>query len=367
MGQDDASVIEHSSGRPARLAPGSTGPLARYLDDVGATRLIDRDREAKLSSQLVEARAAIAAIVQSLPSSCRHQVLPDEETDARDSEGWALESLRGFVERLVEYRRRRGHGRRLDTLVRQATREMRRLDLARDELILANLRLVVHIAKSYRGRGISMLDLIQDGNVGLMRAVEKFDHRRKAKFATYAYWWIKQAIQRGLDQRARLIRVPAHAQEKVRRIVRASKELADDLGRGPTSSEVAERLELPVRTVEKLRRALLPPLALEEMAFDESSELLRPVADLRAESPLDHFQEADTRRRIARIVSATLSPRERQIVRLRYGLGGDEEQTLEEIGRSMGLSRERVRQIIVGALKKMVAGSNGRELLGLAS
>ena len=238
----------------------------------------------------------------------------------------------------------------------------RHIDHARDALILANLRLVVHIAKKYLNHGISFMDLIQEGNIGLMKAVEKFEYERGNKFSTYAYWWIKQAIERAIADKARVIRIPVHVNEKIKKISRISKELSETLGRRPTASEIARKLRMPVSKVEEILGVVPEPQALEDVSSeDESPGLLRFIADPNAASPLERTVDRELREKVEGTLKV-LTGREEEIIRLRFGIGREMPYTLEEIGRVMGLSRERVRQIEATALKKIQAAEESRDL-----
>ncbi|HEY0266246.1 MAG TPA: RNA polymerase sigma factor RpoD [Rhizomicrobium sp.] len=280
----------------------------------------------------------------------------DFVTDERDK----VKALRDEIQQLAqETRQSVSEFRRNVQTVQKGERES---GVAKKEMIEANLRLVISIAKKYTNRGLQFLDLIQEGNIGLMKAVDKFEYRRGYKFSTYATWWIRQAITRSIADQARTIRIPVHMIETINKLVRTSRQMLHEIGREPTPEELAERLAMPLEKVRKVLKIAKEPISLETPIGDEEDSHLGDfIQDPNVVLPIDAAIQANLRETTTRVL-ATLTPREERVLRMRFGIGMNTDHTLEEVGQQFSVTRERIRQIEAKALRKLKHPSRSRKL-----
>ncbi|HLB22253.1 MAG TPA: sigma-70 family RNA polymerase sigma factor [Solirubrobacteraceae bacterium] len=345
----------------AELSSEQTQDLFSYLEE-HAIEIVDSDETAGELHAGAQASSESAADAERPGARDEHDE-PETDDEARGVRARLQELKRAEADLSVDpsldslrlYLRSIGRVPLLDAEQEVAlAKRIERGDMAaKQHMVEANLRLVVSIAKGYVGRGLTFLDLIQEGSLGLIRAVEKFDHRRGYKFSTYATWWIRQAVSRALADKARTIRIPVHMVERLNKLISAERMLIQQLGREPTAEEIASELECEVREVRDVLRLAQQPVSLEKpMGEEDDSALADFVEDVSAESPFEIASEALRRENITRVL-ASLPRREREVLELRYGIVGGRARTLEEVGRAFNITRERVRQIENRTLKKL--------------
>ena len=345
--------------------------IQTYFHSMGEIAVLSRDEETDLSRIIEEGNHIIRNIIQGLPLYRRllkgrsHCAQKDVDT-AEDKAENALQKSLAMLDHLMAAegvpgeRGRESKG--LESEVGMGIDEVRRMydritkarrlvSEAKHELIVRNLRLVINIAKHYVGRGLSLLDLIQEGNIGLIRAIEKYDYRKGFKLSTYATWWIRQAITRALMDQTKTIRIPVHVMELYNKVCTASKELAQQLGREPIKEEIAHMLRIPLKKVEDVFKAIQDPITLQTPIGDDDSTLADMIGD---DSP-SPYSETERNKLAEQIIDVlhTLSPREEEVIRMRYGIGVERDYTLEEVGRHLSITRERVRQIEEKAMRKL--------------
>jgi len=375
-----------------------------YFHSMGDISILTKDEETELAKRLEEGKEIIKGIITSLPLYKKIEASLDGDEEISREEDRSDEALAKTISRLeelmsaveeaeksirrfgsirdlkniiAEKKKKGNRTERLEALAREVQQVYKRVEAeagvkinelkdmyerlsrakalvteAKNELITRNLRLVVNIAKNYVGRGLPLLDLIQEGNIGLMKAVDKFKYEKGFKFSTYATWWIRQAITRALIDQTKTIRVPVHMMEFYNRVTKASRELTQQIGREPTNEEIAQKLGVPTRKVEEVFRAIQDPIALQTPVGDEDTELEDFIGDKNSPSPYSDAERIEMSEQIQRVLR-TLTPKEEKVIRMRFGIGADRDHTLEEVGRYLSITRERVRQIEAKALRKL--------------
>jgi len=376
-----------------------------YFYSMGDISILKKDEETELAKKLEEGKKIVKNIITSLPlykkteanlNGEEDELSPEEERaevalvksveileslmieiESADKKIAKYGSLKDIKKIINEKKKKNINAKKLLTLAKEVEKVYKKVEsevgvkvdvlkgmwdrivkartlisTSKNELITRNLRLVVNIAKNYVGRGLPLLDLIQEGNIGLMKAVDKFKYEKGFKFSTYATWWIRQAITRALIDQTKTIRVPVHMMEFYNRVTKASRELTQQLGREPTKEEIAQRLEVPTKKVEEVFRAIQDPIALQTPVGDEDTELEDFIGDKNSPSPYSDAERIEISEHIQRVLKS-LTPKEEKVIRMRFGIGMDRDHTLEEVGRHLSITRERVRQIEAKALRKL--------------
>jgi RNA polymerase primary sigma factor len=390
-----------------------------YFHSMGNITILSKDAEIELAKRLEEGRRIIRETVITLPLYGRIEASLESGKEEKDEEEEAVEedkpdealtmslrvlenlvrkmekadrkvapygSLKELKKKISARKVKDARTQKLTALAKEVQDEYRRIQSeagikideirkkwekidnarllyteAKNELTTRNLRLVVNIAKNYIGKGLSLLDLIQEGNIGLMKAVDKFKYEKGFKFSTYATWWIRQAITRALIDQTKTIRVPVHMMEFYNKVTRTSRELTQELGREPSNEEIAKKLAVPTRKVDEVFRAIQDPIALQTPVGDEDTQLEDFIGDPNAPSPFSEAEKDELTRQMLMVLK-TLAPKEEKVIRMRFGIGVDRDHTLEEVGRHLSITRERVRQIEAKALRKLKHPSRLRAL-----
>ncbi len=338
-----------------------------YFRSFGERPLLDRDEEVALAKQIDAGTRQIRLALHRAAKTCSRLKKSDRTTElirtvnmVRRLSGLSATALDQAVAALDALLAEAKHAGRIGPSIQKQVEASRDqvlkgrvlLERAKDELVRCNLRLVVDVAKHYTGRGLTLLDLVQEGNIGLMKAAERYQYRKGFKFSTYATWWIRQGITRSLADQSRTIRIPVHQTEASNRILRVSRRLVQQLGRTPRLEEIAHTMRMRPERLHETIQAFQEPVALEHRVGDGETELGELLPDQQAVPPDAHVNRTELTRELDRILG-TLTPREQTVIRLRFGIGEDHARTLEQVGQQLSVTRERIRQIEAKALKKL--------------
>jgi RNA polymerase primary sigma factor len=349
--------------------PGAANLESMYFRGFRTRPLLNAQEELELATRLYQGTASLRSLLQralQLTKGLKGQeqeeveLIQEELKHFLELNGYSapvIEEILSCLSHLQSFSAARGNaGQKVSlqcTEIRRAVLEVRvAIEEPKDALVQRNLRLVVDVAKRYLGRGMIFLDLVQEGNIGLMKAAERFDYTRGFKFSTYATWWIRQGITRAVADQSRTIRVPVHTNEASTKIAKAAQRLAQQLDREPTFEEIGQELEMTSERVKETIEAFQEPISLDAPSIDGETELGELIPDLACQSPDEEVSRKSNAQWLNQIFQI-LTPREQQVIRLRFGIGVDEPCTLEQVGRSMSVTRERIRQIEVVALKKL--------------
>jgi RNA polymerase primary sigma factor len=371
IGRDEArESIEQENAAPAMRTSRGASPFlleSLYFRSFGERPLLTREEEVAIAKRVDQGtrriRAALRHAVKTLARSKRTPVLPESVKTlqaVRRLSGLSATVLDSAEQALLavlkpsvrELKPVAATAKRLTALLSEIRSARVILEQGKDELVRCNLRLVVDVAKHYTGRGLTLLDLVQEGNIGLMKAAERYQHRKGFKFSTYATWWIRQGITRALADQSRTIRIPVHQTEASNRILRVTRRLGQQFGRSARLEEIAHVLRMRPERLHETVQAFQEPVALENPIGDGDTEFGDMIPDQQAVPPDAHVHRTEMTQQLDRILS-TLTPREQTVIRLRFGIGYDEPCTLEQVGQSLSVTRERIRQIEAKALKKL--------------
>ncbi|MDR4478636.1 MAG: sigma-70 family RNA polymerase sigma factor [Nitrospira sp.] len=364
--QPEAETEVEVSAKPARAASSPFLLESLYFRSFGERALLERNEEIALAKQLDLGTRQIRQTLQQAAKISGRLKRTERTTEGiqtlqtvRRLSGLSATVLNEAERALESLQAEASSGKtpaavrkELDAALAQLRASRITLETAKDELVRCNLRLVVNVAKHYTGRGLTLLDLVQEGNIGLMKAAERYQHRKGFKFSTYATWWIRQGITRSLADQSRTIRIPVHQTEASNRILRASRRLVQQLGRQPRLEEVALTMQMRPDRLHETIQAFQEPVALEHRVGDGGTELGELLPDQQAVPPDAHVNRTELTREMDRILG-TLTPREQTVIRLRFGIGEDQARTLEQVGQQLSVTRERIRQIEAKALKKL--------------